>query len=224
MLGDTAVAVHPDDERYRHLVGRTIRMPITGRDIAVIADPYVDPAFGTGALKITPAHDPNDFEMGRRHGLPMPTIMDESGVITGSGTKFDGMDRFAARVAVREALAAEGRIVAERRPYLHSVGHSERSGEPIEPRLSLQWFVKVEPLAKAAGDAVRDGRVRISPPELAPRYFGWTDNLHDWCISRQLWWGHRIPVWYGPNGEIVCVGADEEPPAGDGWRQDDDVL
>ncbi|HEY0807806.1 MAG TPA: valine--tRNA ligase, partial [Pseudonocardiaceae bacterium] len=224
MLGDTAVAVHPDDERYRHLVGRQIELPLTGRRIPIIADPHVDPEFGTGAVKVTPAHDPNDFEIGQRHGLPMPTIMDEQARITGTGTEFDGMDRFEARVAVREALRTQGRIVAERRPYRHSVGHSEKSKEPIEPRLSLQWFVKVGPLAQAAGDAVRDGQVAISPPEMAKRYFDWVDNLHDWCISRQLWWGHRIPVWYGPNGEMVCVGPDEQPPTGEGWHQDEDVL
>jgi len=222
MLGDTAVAVHPDDERYRQLVGTEIELPLTGRKIPIIADAHVDPEFGTGAVKVTPAHDPNDFEIGQRHGLPMPTIMDEQGRIAHTGTEFDGMDRFEARVAVREALRAQGRIVAEKRPYLHSVGHSERSGEPVEPRLSLQWFVKVESLAKAAGDAVRSGQVAISPPEADKRYFDWVDNLHDWCISRQLWWGHRIPVWYGPNGEQACLGPDEQPPAG--WRQDEDVL
>ena len=224
MLGDTAVAVHPDDERYAHLVGTTIRMPITGRDIPVISDPYVDPEFGSGAVKITPAHDPNDFEMGRRHDLPMPTIMDEAGVIAGTGTRFDGMDRFEARVAIREELAAQGRIVAEKRPYLHSIGHDSRTGVPIEPRLSLQWFVRVESLAKASGDAVRSGATTIHPAEMESRFFDWVDNMHDWCISRQLWWGHRIPVWYGPNGEMVCVGPDEEPPTGEGWRQDEDVL
>src|SRR5687768_378629 len=167
MLGDTAVAVHPDDERYAHLVGREIELPIVGRMIPVVADEHVDPEFGTGAVKVTPAHDPNDFEIGRRHDLPMPTIMDESGRVTGTGTPFDGMDRFEARVAVREALAAQGRIVAEKRPYRHSVGHSSRGPhEPIEPRLSMQWFVKVGPLAKAAGDAVRDGRVVVHPKEL----------------------------------------------------------
>ena len=223
MLGDTAVAVHPDDERYAHLVGREIELPLVGRMIKIVADDHVDPSFGTGAVKVTPAHDPNDFEIGRRHNLPMPTIMDESGVITGTGTEFDGMDRFTARVAVREALAAQGRIVAEKRPYVHNVGHSSRSGEPIEPRLSLQWFVRVGPLAQAAGDAVRDGRVAVHPPELEPRWFGWVDNMHDWCISRQLWWGHRIPVWYGPDGGVVCLGPDDEPP-GAGWAQDEDVL
>ncbi len=222
MLGDTAVAVHPDDERYRDLIGSRVELPLTGRTIPIIADDHVDPEFGTGAVKVTPAHDPNDFEIGRRHGLPMLSVLDEEGRVTGTGTEFDGLDRFDARVAVRERLREQGRIVAEKRPYLHSVGHSERSGEPIEPRLSLQWFVKVAPLAQAAGDAVRDGRVRISPPEMASRYFGWTDNLHDWCISRQLWWGHRIPVWYSPDGEMVCLGPDEQPPAG--WQQDPDVL
>ncbi len=224
MLGDTAVAVHPDDERYAHLVGTEVELPLTGRTIPVIADDHVDPSFGTGAVKVTPAHDPNDFEIARRHGLPMPTIMDEDARITNTGTEFDGLDRFAARTAVREALRAQGRIVAEKRPYLHSVGHSSRTGEPIEPRLSLQWFVAVETLAKAAGDAVRDGRVRIHPTELEPRYFGWVDDMHDWCISRQLWWGHRIPVWYGPAGQVVCVGPDETPPEGAGWNQDPDVL
>jgi valyl-tRNA synthetase len=222
MLGDTAVAVHPDDERYRHLIGRQIELPLVGRMIPVVADEHVDPAFGTGALKITPAHDPNDFEIGRRHGLPMPTIMDETGHIAGSGTEFDGLDRFAARTAVKEALRAQGRIVAEK-PHRHSVGHAQRGKfEPIEPRLSLQWFVKVGPLAKAAGDAVRSGDVVVHPKELEPRWFAWVDNMHDWCISRQLWWGHRIPVWYGPGGEVVCCGPGEEPPAG--YVQDEDVL
>jgi len=222
MLGDTAVAVHPDDERYTALVGTTLEHPLTGRQIPIIADDYVDPEFGTGAVKITPAHDPNDFEMGRRHQLPVPSIMDTTGRIVDTGTRFDGMDRFEARVAVREALAAQGRVVKEVRPYLHSVGHSERTGEPIEPRLSLQWFVAVDKLAHDAGDAVRDGRTTIHPTNLEPRWFGWVDHMHDWCISRQLWWGHRIPIFYGPDGEVVCVGADEQAP--EGWTQDPDVL
>ncbi|MFC9788532.1 valine--tRNA ligase [Rhodococcus sp. NPDC127528] len=222
MLGDTAVAVHPEDERYKHLVGTTLEHPITGRQIPIVADDYVDPEFGTGAVKITPAHDPNDFEMGLRHNLPMPTIMDKTGKIADTGTQFDGMDRFEARVKVREALAEQGRVVAEKRPYLHSVGHSERSGESIEPRLSLQWWVKVETLAKAAGDAVRNGDTKIHPASLEPRWFGWVDNMHDWCISRQLWWGHRIPIWYGPDGEVRCLGPDETAP--EGWVQDPDVL
>lgn len=224
MFGDTAVAVHPDDERYRHLIGANVDLPLTGRRIPVIADNHVDQEFGTGAVKVTPAHDPNDFEIGRRHGLPTLTIMDERGVITVHGP-FESMDRFEARPAVVAALRAEGRIISEKRPYPHSVGHCSRCDTVVEPRLSLQWFVKVEPLAKAAGDAVRDGRTKIHPPELSKRYFDWVDNMHDWCISRQLWWGHRIPVWYGPNDETICVGPDEEPPPADaGWHQDPDVL
>jgi valyl-tRNA synthetase len=221
MLGDTAVAVHPDDPRYTHLVGKTVELPLTGRRIPVVADEHVDPAFGTGAVKVTPAHDPNDFEIGRRHDLPSLSIMDEHGVITAHGP-FQGLDRLEARPAVVRALREQGRIVAEKRPYVHSVGHCSRCGTTVEPRQSLQWFVRVGPLAKAAGDAVRDGRVRLHPPEMNARYFGWVDNMHDWCISRQLWWGHRIPVFYGPNGQVVCVGPDEEPPPG--WAQDPDVL
>ncbi|MFI6060318.1 valine--tRNA ligase [Streptomyces sp. NPDC051286] len=223
MLGDTAVAVHPDDERYKHLVGTHIKLPLTDRTIPVVADHHVDPEFGTGAVKVTPAHDPNDFEIGKRHDLPFLTVMDERAVITVPGP-FEGLDRLEARSAIVGALRAEGRIVAEKRPYLHSVGHCSRCKTTIEPRLSLQWWVKVAPLAKAAGDAVRDGKVKIHPQEMEKRYFDWVDNLHDWTISRQLWWGHRIPVWYGPNGEVVCVGPDDEAPTGDGWTQDSDVL
>ncbi|NSC21730.1 valine--tRNA ligase [Streptomyces albus subsp. chlorinus] len=223
MLGDTAVAVHPDDERYRHLIGKRIKLPLTDRTIPVVADSHVDPGFGTGCVKVTPAHDPNDFEIGRRHDLPLLTVMDERGVITAHGP-FQGLDRFEARSAIVAALREQGRVLEEKRPYVHSVGHCSRCGTTIEPRLSMQWWVKVTPLAEAAGDAVRDGRVKIHPAEMSSRYFDWVDNMHDWTISRQLWWGHRIPVWYGPEGEVVCVGPDEEPPAGEGWRQDPDVL
>ncbi|SDU58174.1 valine--tRNA ligase [Jiangella alkaliphila] len=223
MLGDTAVAVHPDDERYKHLIGTELELPLTGRRIPVVGDPHVDPSFGTGMVKVTPAHDPNDFEIGRRHDLPMLTIMDEQGVITAHGP-FQGLDRFEARPAIVAALREQGRIVSEKRPYVHAVGHCSRCKTVVEPRLSLQWWVKVEPLAKASGDAVRDGRVAIHPKSMEARWFGWVDDMHDWCISRQLWWGHRIPVWYGPGGEVVCVGPDDDVPSGEGWVQDEDVL
>ena len=222
MLGDGAVAVNPNDERYSHMIGKSVRLPYVDRMIPIIADELVDPEFGTGAVKVTAAHDPNDFEMGMRHGVPMIVIMNENGVMEGTGTQFDGMDRFHARRAVVEELRKDGHLGWEKRPYKHSVGHCSRCQTIVEPRLSLQWFVKVAPLAKMAGDAVRNGKVKISPKEMEPRYFEWVDNMHDWCISRQLWWGHRIPVWYGPNGEVKVLGPDESAP--DGWTQDEDVL
>lgn len=222
MLGDTAVAVHPNDQRYAHMIGKTVKVPLIDREIPIVADEHVDPAFGTGAVKVTPAHDPNDFEIGIRHNLANIVILDADAKVIGTGSAFDGMDRFDARTAVVDALRAEGRIVAEKRPYIHAVGHCSRCDITVEPRLSKQWFVKVAPMAKAAAAAVRSGQVKIEPEELAPRYFDWVDNMHDWCISRQLWWGHRIPVWYGPNGEVQVVGPDESAPAG--WTQDPDVL
>lgn len=225
MLGDVAVAVHPEDERYADLVGTTLPHPfLPDRQMVVVADDYVDPEFGTGAVKITPAHDPNDFALGQRHDLPMPVITDETGHIANTGTEFDGMERYEAREKIRLALEEQGRIVARKFPYVHSVGHSERSKEAVEPRLSEQWFVKVDELAKMSGDAIRSGDSVIHPASQEPRWFDWVDDMHDWCISRQLWWGHRIPIWYGPNGEIVCCGPDDEPPTGEGWRQDEDVL
>ena len=222
MLGDGAVAVNPTDERYKHLVGKKVLLPLVDRMIPIIADELVDPEFGTGAVKVTAAHDPNDFEMGMRHGVELVVIMNEHGVMAGTGTKFDGLDRFEARKAVVEELRKQGRVVAEKRPYVHAVGHCQRCDTTVEPRLSKQWFVKVAPLAKAAADAVRDGRVKIEPEQMSPRYFEWVDNMHDWCISRQLWWGHRIPVFYGPNDEVIVCGPDEKPPAG--YTQDPDVL
>jgi valyl-tRNA synthetase len=222
MLGDTAVAVHPEDERYKHLIGTSVEVPLVNRMIPIVGDEHVDPAFGTGAVKVTPAHDVNDFEIGQRHNLPTLVILDAEGKVIGTNTAFDGLDRAEARKAIVEALRQEGRIVAEKRPYIHAVGHCSRCDTTVEPRLSKQWFVKVAPMAKASADAVRNGTVKIEPAALEPRYFEWVDNMHDWCISRQLWWGHRIPVWYGPNGEVVVVGPGESAP--DGWEQDPDVL
>ena len=222
MLGDGAVAVHPDDPRYKHLIGTEVLLPLVNRMIPIIADELVEQDFGTGAVKVTAAHDPNDFEMAVRHNVPFVVIMNEHGVMDGTGTEFDGMDRFEARVAVVAKLKEMGRVVSEKRPYIHAVGHCSRCETTVEPRLSKQWFVKVARLAKASADAVRSGEVKIEPEALAPRYFEWVDNMHDWCISRQLWWGHRIPVWYGPNGEVKVVGPNESAP--EGWTQDPDVL
>jgi len=222
MLGDGAVAVHPEDPRYKHLIGTEVLLPLVDRMIPIIADELVEQDFGTGAVKVTAAHDPNDFEMAMRHNVPFVVIMNEHGVMAGTGTEFDGMDRFAARTAVVAKLKEMGRVVAEKRPYIHAVGHCSRCDTTVEPRLSKQWFVKVAPLAKASADAVRSGEVKIEPEALSPRYFEWVDNMHDWCISRQLWWGHRIPVWYGPDGEITVIGPDEVAPVG--WTQDPDVL
>ncbi|MGO3362310.1 MAG: valine--tRNA ligase [Corynebacterium sp.] len=225
MLGDVAVAVHPDDERYQDIIGSELPHPfIDGHTMTVIADDYVDPEFGTGMVKITPAHDPNDFEMGRRHDLDMPEVIDEAGHIANTGTRFDGMDRFEAREQIRLDLEEQGRVIKRIHPYVHSVGHSERSKEAIEPRLSEQWWVKVEELATMSGDAVREGDTVIHPTSQEPRWFEWVDDMHDWCISRQLWWGHRIPIWYGPEGEIVCCGPDDEAPTGEGWHREEDVL
>ena len=220
MLADTAIAVHPDDDRYTRLVGETAILPLVGRRLRIVADPYVKPEFGTGALKITPGHDPNDFEIGRAHGLEEISVIGEDGRMTAAaGERFAGMTVLEAREAVVAALREEGRIVGTE-PLVHSVPYSHRSGERIEPLISLQWFMRMEPLAGPALDVVRDGRVKVHPESWTRVYEHWMENIRPWCISRQLWWGHQIPVWY--RGEEVYCGAD--PPEGDGWERESDVL
>ncbi len=219
ILGDSAVAVNPDDDRYRDLVGRTVILPLVGRRMPLIADDYVKVDFGTGALKITPGHDPNDFEIGRRHGLEEITAIGEDGRMTDVAGPFAGLTAAAAREAVVAALDAEGRIVA-REPYVHEVPFSHRSGERIEPLISLQWFMRMDELAAPAIAAVNDGRITITPERWSRVYLDWLENIRPWCVSRQLWWGHQLPVWY--RGAETHVG--ETPPEGEGWERDPDVL
>jgi len=220
MLADVAVAVHPADERYRHLIGREVILPLVGRRLPIIADDYVKPQFGTGALKVTPGHDPNDFQIGRRHGLEQLCVIGEDGRLTEPAPqRFVGMDVLEARSAVLAELRAQGRLVGTER-YTHAVPFSHRSGERIEPLVSLQWFMAMDELAAPAIEAVRDGRVRFHPRRWARVYLDWMQNIRPWCISRQLWWGHRLPVYY--RGDQIHVG--EQPPPGDDWQQDPDVL
>ncbi|MBT8197744.1 MAG: valine--tRNA ligase [Acidimicrobiia bacterium] len=209
MLGDAAVAVHPDDERYAAVVGKTVTLPLVGRQIPVVADDGVDPEFGTGAVKVTPAHDPLDFEIGQRHDLDPITIMDAEGRITTEGGQFVGLDRFDAREAVKTALQDSGALIGIE-DHEHSVGHCSRCSTVIEPRLSLQWFVKVKPLVEPAIDAIKADEARFHPKRWEKNYFHWMENLRDWCISRQLWWGHRIPAWYCECGEVVVSRIDPE--------------
>ncbi len=225
MLGDTAVAVHPDDERYSHLVGTTLRLPLVGREIPVVADDAVDPTFGTGAVKVTPAHDPNDYEIALRHDLPMIDVLTDDARINEAGGPYQGLDRFEARARVTADLEAAGLLVRVE-PHRHPVGHSSRSHAIVEPRLSDQWFVKVGPLAERAIDVVRDGRTRFVPERNTKGFLGWLENLHDWCISRQLWWGHRIPAWYDAEGNVVVLRRDPSPEEVErrGLVQDPDVL
>ncbi|MCC5949636.1 MAG: valine--tRNA ligase [Nitriliruptoraceae bacterium] len=221
MLGDTAIAVHPDDERFTALVGRRVRHPFQDRTFPVVADDYVDPEFGSGAVKITPAHDPNDHEIGLRHDLDVIDIMDEHAVLTEVvGERFAGLDRFEARRQVKDELDALGLLVGVDE-HLHPVGHCSRCGTVVEPRLSDQWFVSMRPLADKAAQAIRDGRTVFVPENQTKWFLDWLDNLHDWCISRQIWWGHRIPAWYGPDGEVRVSRTDIDEP---GWTQDEDVL
>lgn len=208
ILGDTAVAVHPEDERYRKHVGRHVVVPILGRVIPVIADDYVDREFGTGALKVTPGHDANDYAIGLRHGLEVISVLDEAARINEHGGPYAGMDRFEARMKLWEDMRAQGLVIKEE-PYMINVPRSQRGGEIVEPMLSTQWFVRIEPLAKAALEAVQDGRIRIIPERFTKVYYNWLENIEDWCISRQLWWGHRIPVWYCHQcGEMMAARQD----------------
>lgn len=227
LLGDTAVAVHPDDERYQAYVGKTVTLPLVGREIPVVADEYVEMDFGTGVVKITPAHDPNDFEVGLRHNLPVINVMDEGAVINENGGKYQGMTREEARKAIVKDLD-EGGYLVKVEPIKHNVGSCYRCGTVVEPRVSKQWFVKMEPLAKPAVDVVREGKIRLIPERMEKIYYNWMENIKDWCISRQLWWGHRIPAWYCADcGEtIVAKNTPEKCPkcGGSHLHQDEDTL
>ncbi|MEE1144177.1 MAG: valine--tRNA ligase, partial [Acutalibacteraceae bacterium] len=203
LLGDTAVAVHPDDERYKDAIGKMLVLPLVGRQIPVVADTYVEPEFGTGAVKITPAHDPNDFEVGKRHDLPIINVMTDDAKIIDDYEKYAGMDRFDARKAIVKDLEDGGYLLAVK-DHSHNVGTCYRCGSTVEPRVSNQWFVKMEPLAKPAIEAVKSGEIKFVPERFDKIYYHWMEGIRDWCISRQLWWGHRIPAWYCEEcGEIT---------------------
>jgi valyl-tRNA synthetase len=219
MLADVAVAVHPEDERYRHLIGTEVKLPLTERTIPVIADEYVKLDFGTGALKITPGHDPNDFEIGRRHGLPEPGVIGEDGRMTSDAGPYAGLTAAQARDRVIADLEGLG-LLRGVREYTHVVPHSHRSGERIEPLISLQWFMRMDELAAPAIKVVEEDQVRFHPDRWKRVYLNWMENIRPWCVSRQLWWGHRLPVWY--RGEEIHVGM--QAPEGDGWTRDEDVL
>ncbi|WP_379130912.1 valine--tRNA ligase [Paenibacillus sp. sgz500958] len=228
MLGDTAVAVHPEDDRYKHLIGKMLVLPIIGREIPVIADEYVDKEFGSGAVKITPAHDPNDFEVGLRHNLPQINVMDESGTMNDEAGPYKGLDRSDCRKAITADLKEQGVLISIE-DHVHQVGHSERSGAVVEPYLSTQWFVKMQPLAEAAISAQKSGNgINFVPERFEKTYLNWIENVRDWCISRQLWWGHRIPAWYSESTGEIVVARDEEEARRisglDDLKQDEDVL
>ncbi|WP_339996874.1 valine--tRNA ligase [Priestia aryabhattai] len=223
MLGDTAVAVHPEDDRYKHLIGKKVVLPIVDREIPIVGDDYVDMEFGSGAVKITPAHDPNDFEIGNRHNLERILVMNQDGTMNDKAGKYEGMDRFACRKQIVKDLQEDG-VLFNIEDHMHSVGHSERSGAVVEPYLSTQWFVKMQPLADKAVDLQKqEEKVNFVPDRFEKTYLHWMENIRDWCISRQLWWGHRIPAWYHKETGEVYV--DHEAPADiENWEQDSDVL
>ncbi len=223
MLGDSAVAVHPTDKRYKHLIGKTINLPLTDRKIPIVGDEHADPEFGTGCVKITPAHDPNDFEVGKRHNLPSYNVMNSDATMNeAAGEEFVGMDRFECRQKILFMMKELGLFIKSE-PHVHNVGYSERGDVPIEPRLSEQWFVNMTELAKPAIEAVRSGEIKFHPERWTKVYYNWLENIHDWCISRQIWWGHRIPAWYNDKTGETYVGI--EAPTEDGpWRQEEDVL
>jgi valyl-tRNA synthetase len=230
MLGDTAVAVHPEDERYRHLIGRTIRLPLAGREIPIVGDDFVDREFGSGCVKITPAHDFNDYELGQRHGLPLVNILDKNAALNDAvPAAYRGLDRFEARKRVVADLEALG-LVDRIQPHTLMVPRGDRSNAVIEPWLTDQWYVRIEPLAGPAIEAVESGRIRFVPENWDRTYFEWMRNIKDWCISRQLWWGHRIPAWYAPDGGIYVGRSEAEVrarhalPASLALAQDEDVL
>ncbi|MBB5149145.1 MULTISPECIES: valine--tRNA ligase [Ureibacillus] len=224
MLGDTAVAVHPEDERYKQYIGKTVILPLVNREIPIVADEYVDMEFGTGVVKITPAHDPNDFEVGNRHNLERILVMNEDGTMNENAGKYQGIDRFECRKQIVEDLKQQGYLI-KIEEHTHSVGHSERSGAIVEPYLSKQWFVKMKPLAEAALKLQQDeeNKVNFVPPRFENTYIHWMENIKDWCISRQLWWGHQIPAWYHNETGEIYVGK-EPPKDAENWTQDPDVL
>ncbi|MFZ1012171.1 MAG: valine--tRNA ligase, partial [Terracidiphilus sp.] len=209
MLGDTAVAIHPEDERYTHLHGKKLRLPLTNREIPIILDEWVSREFGTGAVKVTPAHDPNDFALGQRHNLPSINVMDDTAHINAEGGPYAGLDRFAARKKIVQDLE-ERKLLAGIKDHVHNVGHCDRCKTVVEPRLSLQWFIKIQPLADKAIAAVKEGHIKFTPEMYQKTYLNWMENIHDWCISRQLWWGHRVPAWECSACHIITV-AREDP-------------
>ncbi len=223
ILGDTAVAVHPDDDRYKHLVGQFALVPVLNRRIPVIADEYVDREFGTGALKVTPGHDFNDYEIGQRHNLPLINIMNKDATLNQNAGEYAGMDRFVAREKLWADMRAIG-LTQEIKNITHVVPRTQRGGEVVEPMISTQWFLKIQPLADKALAAVRDGRIKIVPERFEKVYFHWLENIEDWCISRQLWWGHRIPVWYGSDGEVYVGKQPPKDRPNYTWTPEEDVL